>query len=219
MYTSVLVFLPKDFAPTKEHLMGGARNKHKVILEALALHHGFGLTVQLHQILCISKRRQRFYKQCPFHYSDGAICTRFHCLWRFSKDAAKAFVSVFMFGISIQCVCVMLMQRSRCQSLITAQPFGLSLLLLITSSLWLPQLKPAKWTHTESAMTRLHAMDKNEPQNLPVTLIDQNDMLFLHCCPQATSQEQSASTGGPSAVSNRRVQQRRDMKPWRAATV
>lgn len=113
-----------------------------------------------------------------------------------------------MFGISIECVCVMLMQRSRCQSLITAQPFGLSLLLLITSSLWLPQLRPARWTHIESEMTRLHSMDRNEPQNLPATPIDQNDMLFLHCCPQATSQEQSASTGGPSAVSNRRVQTR-----------
>lgn len=86
-----------------------------------------------------------------------------------------------MFGISIECVCVMLMQRSRCQSLITAQPFGLSLLLLITSSLWLPQLRPARWTHIESEMTRLHSMDKNEPQNLPATPIDQNDMLFLHC--------------------------------------
>lgn len=103
-----------------KHLMGGACLKPGFWIRT-------GLTVQLHQILPISRRRQGLYKDCP-HHRDNA----FHILPlspdgflnlhmpSHPKNSHTHFFLLLMRYLSVSRVCS---EGSRCESLITEQPF------------------------------------------------------------------------------------------------
>lgn len=163
-----------------------------------------GLTVQLHQILCISNRRQGLYKHCRPHHSDSAICIHILPLQKTKHKNSRTLLSLLLSLLSVSRVCDVIVAK---------QMWGFSHRAPSSPSHW-SCLNAARWTPISSVMK---------------IMLNRFKAAQLSCCPDGpklrcwlsviTPCEHLLSTGGLSAVLEWRVQQQRDMKPWQAATV
>lgn len=172
-----------------------------------------GLTVQLHQILPISKRRQGLYKHCPPRHSDSAICIDILPLSPDGfpelrmpsrhKNSGTLLFSHVLCGSYLHQEPMMLSERNRCGGLITEQLLPPSARnILPEAATARARLNTARWTRVSTVMRillqRLSGKGRKvEPQDLLSVPTASAKSLSL-----STPREQSLGTGGPSALSH-----------------
>lgn len=150
-----------------------------------------------------------------------SVSTSFHRPWWFSKSTAWCLTTknsstllFYMSYVAVFCNQSMWCYWSICEGLITEQPLPPSAHNILpeaaTAQAHLntePDALTFKMWWKDNVAAILKKVEKLNPRT---SLLPRQPKL---------KHEQSLSTGGPSAVSHWREQQRRDMKPWQAATV